>query len=157
MQRKRPDAVTDPDALDDQTGCPACRDREPNVRYAHYLHSGRVLGLDGTYAHVYAELRAQFPDDPERARGYADDIKYWLGEQMSTFSEVVDAETGAPLPWWEGRKQFIDAMQVRYDEMGRQAKAAEQARVAASERKHRLEIPDPTPLREPGDEDEDLV
>lgn len=120
MVRKRADVPRDEEDAHGWAGCEACRNEEPNIRYAHYLYSAKRLGLDGAVAHVLEDMHNRFPTDDERARSYADDIKYWLAGQMAAFTNLADADTGRPLPWWEGRAQSIAAMHARYQALGKE-------------------------------------
>jgi hypothetical protein len=135
--------------------CAACRDKDPNVRYAHYLHSARVLGVDDTYEHVLEEVSERV-SDPVRAKSYALDIQYWLSEQISTYEHVVDEYTGAFLPWWEGRQRTILAMAEATEAMKKRNLLAQQEREVRRYVRGFAsvgEVEAQTPLREPGEEE----
>lgn len=137
--------------------CAGCRDKEPNVRYAHYLHSAKVLGLDDAYEHVLEDLNDRL-EDPARARDYALTIKYWLAEQMGAYEHVVDEYTGAFLPWWEGRARSIQAMYAMYEALGKANILATQEREVRRYVKGFVsvgEVEAQTPMREPGEEADD--
>jgi len=136
--------------------CDDCFALDPQQRYTHYLDLGRVYGLAEAAAHVHDHMSARFPFDLERARRYAADIKQWLGDQMHTYGHVPDEHTGAFLPWWEGRRRMIDEMRRTYEALGKTNERQRQERTWQREVKGftKLHIPDPKPLREPGEDEE---
>lgn len=138
--------------------CDDCFARDPHSRHRHYLDMGRTYGLTGAIEHVREFYLAQFPFDQERARRYASDIQEWLGGQMATYSHVPDDHTGAFLPWHEGRARTISAMHATYEALGKANELARQEREWKHEVKgfHKLIVPDPTPVREPGEDPEEL-
>lgn len=152
----RPNRYSTEGPTDYASTCAACRDKNPNIRYAHYLHSAKVLGVDDTYDHVFEDLTERLPQEPERARDYALTIKYWLIDQMSLYDKVVDEHTGAFLPWWEGRARVIDAMQMACEALKNANVLAEQERERRRHVRGFVRLGDMetyTVLREPGDEE----
>jgi len=149
---RRRDSSTDRSSA---AACPDCRHADPEIRHRHYLALARTIGLDGLRLHLSEDLAARYGQATDRIQGYLSSIMQWASDQVTSHSDQVDEQTGAPLPWWEARRRMIAAMQDSTERMRQNNIAAEQARQVVVEAWHKLEIPDPTPLREPGEEDVD--
>jgi hypothetical protein len=79
------------------------------VRYLHLLDLARDHSFDAIELHLWAAFREGTKLDVERMRGYVADRMYWIRDQVLAYSGLVDRKTGAPLPWWEARRQAIAA------------------------------------------------
>ena len=133
--RQRPDHVTrrDTDSSYDTVGpCFLCRG-DQSQRHAHFLtlvHSPG--GFEGLEAHLYGDLTQRI-DDPERVRGYVKDIMTWVRGEVEHWAGYANPQTGAPLPWWETRRQAHAAAQRlrdQYDPRGMLARERAQREAA---------------------------
>lgn len=136
--------------------CPVCRDRDPNTRYVHYLEVARYSGLDAAKDHVLDDMLTRFENDIPRALRYALDIGIWITDQVEAYRDKVDEETGAQLTWWDARERGILAQRALTEEMKKANELKNQDRAWKQEVRSlkRIQVPDPTPMREPGEEDE---
>jgi len=85
--------------------CHLCTSPDPHVRSAHQLHTARA-GMDALRTHLYQFFAPQA--DPDRRQALISDICRWVATIMDTYGHDVDADTGAPMPWWEARRQVIE-------------------------------------------------
>ena len=105
---RRPRRDTD-DGDDDFTTwslCPECASKDPQVRSRHQMDLARMDGLDLVRAHLtdqYVKLR---PPEKERP-DVVDSVCHWLANLMEQYSGMVDAKTGVPLTWYEGRQHML--------------------------------------------------
>jgi len=98
------------------------------ARHAHYLALAEQKGVPALEAHLTTYLHRWLPNDPERARETIRSVLSWVYEQISTYSGMADATTGALLSWAEGRRQGIQAMHAAYDKIAQRAEEERQQR-----------------------------
>jgi hypothetical protein len=129
-----------------------------HTRHGHFLELMARRGTEEAKAHIEAAVAERIPSR-ERVRQYVEDIMTWLHGQSTTYAHVVDEHTGAPLSWWEGRRQTIAAMRQTYEAIG---KASDMANAARDMQRnvHGFHRPSDsfaqTPMREPGEEEDAL-
>ena len=149
-ERTRTDLATRQETALDIPGpgrCTACLDAEPDIRYTHMLDLARNHDFDAVELHLWAAFREGTKLDADRMRSYIDDRMWWLKEQVHAYSGKVDACTGAPLPWWEGRRQTILAMRASTGMKLEAAAAAREVRdvpgVSRAQRETHTPMPEP--------------
>ena len=78
--------------------CPYCTTHDPHLRSRHHLTLARSYpSLDAVRVHLVSH-------DTRGAQ--ADDCIRWLAQVIEQYTGIPDPETGAPLPWWEARRQL---------------------------------------------------
>ena len=103
--KRRKDTDTDEPQMDPEM-CMACRAPEPNTRTAHQFALVKEGGIDLLRLHLY-RFFAQAPRiTTEERREKIESVCGWMGGLISQWSGFVDETTGAPLPWYEARRQF---------------------------------------------------
>ena len=160
MARHRADSGrTDTDADAGAPTCAACGDADPEVRYAHYLTLARQLDFAGIETHLWQSLRERKGFDAEVARGVVEGLMAWVKDQVLSYANLLDEQTGAKLPWWEGRQQTILAMRDATELHAKEAEARQAARAQGRIPRHDALRPLGDTLgtvwREPGDDDLD--
>src|SRR5437762_10846755 len=88
--------------------CVECVSADPDIRARHHLGLAKQGGLDVLRPHLYQHY-AQFPRiTSEERRDAIESLCNWVGGMMTMWGGFADEETGAPLPWWEARRQAMD-------------------------------------------------
>ncbi len=118
-----------PDALEtERPECLECKSPDPQVRAAHHLALAQEGGLDRLKPHLYHHY-AQTPRiTTDERRDAVEGVCSWVANLMTLWSGFVDATTGAPLPWWEARRQMAARKQAIADAAYQQAPEAFQQR-----------------------------
>ena len=145
--------------------CDACKADDPQVRYTHYLTLARQMDFDAIEAHLWQSARTRKRFDAEVAREHIHGVMAWVKDQVSGYSNIVDAQTGAKLPWWEGRRQTLLAVRVATEQQAKKRDAQQHAREMGLRPRHAALTPmsdtlkgwrapweKQTPMREPGEE-----
>lgn len=79
--------------------CPECTHHSGGHRHAHWLQ----MAAAGSLADVEQHLRLAWPVGAQAITGVLD----WLSGTMALWGGMTDAATGAPLPWYDARRQTL--------------------------------------------------
>jgi len=106
---RRPYRDTDGEPPEDDfarwTQCPDCNSRDSQIRTRHQFDLVRIGGLDLVREHLteqFVKLRDYGKERPDAV----DSVCNWLANLMELYGNMVDHETGAPLPWYEARRRM---------------------------------------------------
>ena len=139
--------------------CEACDAADPQVRHIHYLALARQMSFDALEAHLWQSARARTTFDADKTRLAMGSIMAWVKDQVLSYPDIADEQTGAKLSWWDGRQQTILALRRSTEIKAKEADAARAVREQGHLPHHAalmpLRVPRATVLREPGDDEVD--
>jgi len=81
-----------------------CPDRDPQVRHRHYLHLARTESVKALEDHLFVERSRLSRRDADDIAAGIRDVVAWVYGEIEAWKGLVDAQTGAPLPWWQARQ-----------------------------------------------------
>lgn len=83
--------------------CDTCRDKNPHIRYVHYLAIAKMDGAEGIKKHL------------ENATSFKEHIRTgiveWVKDQMELWAGLADKATGRAIPWYEARQLAMQSLQ----------------------------------------------
>lgn len=107
---------TEDDTWTPFTGCPECKEPDPNTRSIHFLQFARGTDLDTLRAHL-TEFYVHGKDRGRERPDLVEDICSWISALITQYSHLPDPTTGQPMPWWQARAMMMQAR----DRLARQA------------------------------------
>lgn len=107
MERARRDRTGDMVSMLPQSiSCGECTADDPQIRARHHLALAKDGGLDLLKPHLYQHYAQSPRITTDERREAIESLCGWVAGLMRQWSGFADETTGAPLPWWEARRQF---------------------------------------------------